>query len=121
VELKSAKPSKTYRVVVRFDSPPEEEKIKEVVNALKGREIAQKTPSRVVHRRADKVRKRRVLDIDLNRLWDDMAELSVKTQAGTYVKELVHGDGGRTEPSLASMLDTRCELVEVDVIDIGEE
>ncbi len=121
VNLKDAKSSKTYRVLVRFSSPVEKEKIKEVVSAFKGREIAQRTPNRVAHRRADKLRKRTLIDIKIKRLLDDMAELNVKAEAGTYIKELIHGDGGRTSPSLASALDTNCEVVELDVIGINEE
>jgi len=121
VRLKDAKLSKTYRILVRLETPAEKEKINEVVRTFKGREIAQRTPNRVLHRRADKLRKRTVLEIEIKRLWDDMAELEVTAEAGTYVKELIHGDEGRTNPSLAAMLDTKCELVEVDVIGIKED
>jgi tRNA pseudouridine synthase 10 len=121
VKLKSAKPVKTYRVLAKLESPAGEEKLKMVVGAFKGREIDQRTPTRVAHRRADKVRKRRVLNIEIKRLSDDMTELEVTAEAGTYIKELVHGDDGRTSPSLAQMLQTKTEVLEVDVIGIGEE
>jgi tRNA pseudouridine synthase 10 len=121
VELKSAKPVKTYRVLARFKPTAVEEKFKMVVGAFKGREIDQRTPIRVAHRRADKVRKRKILDIEIKRLFDDMAELEVTAEAGTYIKELVHGDEGRTSPSVAEMLDAKSEVLEVDVIRIGEE
>jgi tRNA U54 and U55 pseudouridine synthase Pus10 len=31
-------------------------------------------------------------------------KLDIKTQAGTYIKEFVHGDFGRTQPSLGQLL-----------------
>ena len=39
--------------------------------------------------------------------------LHVVTSAGTYVKEFVHGDFGRTEPNLGSLLGCTCEIVQV--------
>ena len=38
------------------------------------------------------------------------------TSAGTYVKEFVHGDMGRTEPSISSILNCNCDILQLDVI-----
>jgi hypothetical protein len=35
--------------------------------------------------------------------------------AKRYVKEFVHGDLGRTEPSLCNILDKECDILELDV------
>ncbi|KHN84314.1 Putative tRNA pseudouridine synthase Pus10 [Toxocara canis] len=43
----------------------------------------------------------------------------LETQAGTYVKEFVHGDFGRTRPSLADLL--RIEHGEVDILHLDVE
>jgi tRNA pseudouridine synthase 10 len=37
--------------------------------------------------------------------------LHVLASAGTYIKELVHGDMGRTNPSIGSILDTECDIL----------
>ena len=37
---------------------------------------------------------------------------------GTYVKETIHGDNGRTQPSVASLLKAKCEVIWLDVGDI---
>jgi len=37
---------------------------------------------------------------------------------GTYIKEFVHGDMGRTEPSLGDLLDCRADIVQLDVTEI---
>jgi tRNA pseudouridine synthase 10 len=48
-------------------------------------------------------------------------ELTVRAQAGTYIKELVSGDGGRTEPCVAGVLGAGAACVELDVLDIHTE
>lgn len=44
--------------------------------------------------------------------------LDFVTQAGTYVKELVHGEFGRTEPSIASIIGMEIDIVALDVMNI---
>ncbi|CAI9149329.1 unnamed protein product [Rangifer tarandus platyrhynchus] len=38
--------------------------------------------------------------------------------SGTYIKEFVHGDYGRTKPSLSSLLHSRCRVLLLDVVDL---
>lgn len=63
---------------------------------------------------------------ELSRLLQTAAEsadmffvLDVKTQAGTYVKEFVHGDFGRTRPSLCDLLNAEVDIVALDVTSIN--
>ena len=42
-------------------------------------------------------------------------KLTLCTQAGTYVKEFVHGDFGRTSPNLCSILDCDVDIIALDV------
>lgn len=44
--------------------------------------------------------------------------LDIVTQAGTYVKELVHGELGRTEPSIASLIGMEIDIAALDVMNI---
>ena len=46
------------------------------------------------------------------------AEISLRCESGTYVKETVHGDDGRTQPSVASMIKAECNVMWLDVADI---
>jgi tRNA pseudouridine synthase 10 len=78
-------------------------------------EIEQRTPTRVSHRRSDLVRKKRVHEIRLKKKSDKTMEAFFKVQGGTYVKELISGDEGRTVPSIASMLTTDCVCKQLDV------
>ena len=41
--------------------------------------------------------------------------LVLKTQAGTYIKEFVHGDFNRTVPNLCVLLDRPVDIVALDV------
>lgn len=118
VEIKQGVVDKTYRVKVTFEEPIKRVKLKKVVEELRGAKISQRTPSRVSHRRADKVRKRIVKDIELESVDDDTASINLKCEAGTYVKEFIHGDEGRTEPSLSTELGLDCVVEELDVIDV---
>lgn len=44
--------------------------------------------------------------------------LDIVTQAGTYVKELVHGEFGRTEPSIAALIGRDIDIAALDVMNI---
>jgi tRNA pseudouridine synthase 10 len=78
--------------------------------------IKQRTPNRVSHRRSDLVREKHVHEIRLTRKNDYLLECYFKVQGGTYVKELISGDDGRTAPSLADKLGTACTCVKLDVV-----
>ncbi|KAJ3111267.1 putative tRNA pseudouridine synthase Pus10 [Phlyctochytrium bullatum] len=48
-----------------------------------------------------------------------LLRVDLTTSAGTYVKEFVHGDGGRTVPSLKEMLGVDvAEVLTLDVVDV---
>jgi tRNA pseudouridine synthase 10 len=79
-------------------------------------QIIQKTPLRVLHRRSLLDRKRNIYDIETTRLNDHYFLLTLTTSAGTYVKEFVHGDMGRTVPSISSILNCNCDILQLDVI-----
>lgn len=80
--------------------------------------VVQRTPQRVAHRRADLDRRRRVRVVDLQVMAPDRLELRLLCQHGTYVKEWISGDEGRTVPSLASLLGTACRCDVLDVLEI---
>jgi tRNA pseudouridine synthase 10 len=119
--VKEDRADKTYRVLIRFGAPVDPAKVNEGVGGLAGARIAQRTPVRVSHRRADLVRERVVKGVRVVRAEGGEAELLVTAEAGTYVKEALHGDGGRTVPSLAGILGVRCEVLELDVVRIHDE
>ncbi len=110
---------KTYRALVRTTGALPADAAERLA-ALVGADIRQRTPERVERRRADLVRVRRVLALEVVETSGSEAVVTLSTQAGTYVKELVSGDEGRTEPSFAAALGQPCECAELDVVSAGE-
>ena len=116
--LKSSKAHKKYRILVEVDGQIPAEKLVNALNTLKGVTIHQRTPERVAHRRADKVRERKVLDIECVGEQDGQFILEVLGEAGLYIKELISGDKGRTTPSLAEILQLSAHVVSLDVVQV---
>ncbi|MCE5338716.1 MAG: tRNA pseudouridine(54/55) synthase Pus10 [Methanomicrobiaceae archaeon] len=114
--LKSDKAHKKYRILVEIDGPVASDEFRAALDQLKGVTIRQRTPIRVSHRRADKVRERQVLDIQCTGTQDDRYWVEVVGEAGLYIKELVSGDSGRTQPSLAQILGRTASVVSLDVV-----
>lgn len=121
VAIKAAKPPKTYEVEVEFEEPIEQSKLEGVCTALRGVIIQQKTPKRVAHRRAKKVRERKILEIEAIPLETKKAVFKITSESGTYIKELIHGDEGRTQPNISEMLRTECKILSLDVIYIHDQ
>jgi len=121
VVLKESKHAKEYeaRVGVDGDSAAAlailEGKVGERVK------LTQRTPERVAHRRADLDRERWMELVSVQR--EDGGELIVRllTEHGTYVKEAISGEDGRTTPNLATWIGMPCQCIELDVLAILEE
>jgi tRNA pseudouridine synthase 10 len=121
ITVKNANFDKTYEILIEFEDHIGEEKIKEGVKTFKNIEINQHTPLRVKHRRADVCRKRKIIDVELDSVRNNSALLRIRSEGGTYIKELVHGDNGRTYPNLSAVLGTKCIVRELDVIKIHDQ
>ncbi|MEM2987541.1 MAG: tRNA pseudouridine(54/55) synthase Pus10, partial [Candidatus Bathyarchaeia archaeon] len=83
-----------------------------------GSVIKQRTPLRVLHRRADLTREKYIYEVKAKRLSPNRAELKVRCQGGLYVKELVTGDGGRTTPSVSEILGNKAKPIKLDVLKV---
>ena len=120
-ELKKTVCDKSYRVDV---SVPEElsiERLKNGAQRLKEKLVKQRTPTRVAHRRADLIRPRFVESVKVLSFEQGMVELEIKAQHGTYIRELVSGDMGRTVPSFSSLVDGACKVEVLDVLNLHLE
>ena len=116
--LKSNKAHKKYRILVEVDGELSADEFAKALTTLQGVTIHQRTPERVAHRRADKIRERRVLDIGYAGMQDGKFVVDVLGEAGLYIKELVSGDGGRTVPSLAGNLKRTAHVTSLDVVQV---
>jgi len=119
--IKEAEPEKSYRVVVQFSEPVPYAKLLNALGSLRQAPIEQRTPTRVSHRRADRIRTRFVKEIELESLDADTATMTIRTSSGTYVKELINGDEGRTKPSLAELLAANASVRQLDVIGVHDD
>lgn len=113
-KIKAEKRDKTYRLVAVFNKPVGNlsrlKKLKGIIN--------QQTPARVMHRRADLLRKRKVKSIRWKKISQKTIEFTIRTESGLYVKELITGDEGRTKPSAAEILDNPVRVKNLDVVKI---
>ena len=121
VRIKSAEFRKTYRIVLEGEKPINKEKLKEVAQILQGKTIKQFTPTRVAHRRVNKVRERKIYNCDIESVEGAIARITVEAESGTYLKELISGDNGKTKPNISEMIDIPCTVKELDVIEIKGE
>ena len=120
-ELKNTVCDKTYRVDVSIPTSLSIESLKKGAQRLTGTVVEQRTPTRVSHRRADLVRPRSIEYVDVKSFTEGMVELEIRAQHGTYIRELVSGDMGRTDPSMSSLVATACKVEVLDVLNLHLE
>lgn len=121
--IKETPHAKEYEAKVEAAGEP----APDAMHSLLGKRIGviQQTPARVAHRRADKAREKWVEFAGFTRLegpdvppgathWS----VRIRTEHGTYVKEVVNGESGATKPSLAELLGVPCRCLELDVLAI---
>ena len=108
-----------YRVEVLAEGKVNKEGVVEVAVSYKEENIDQRTARRVEHRRADLVRKRRIHWVEADAITDDSFDLELETDSGTYVKEFVSGDDGRSTPSFSERLGVQCRVETLDVLAIN--
>ncbi|KAM7419862.1 hypothetical protein PAMA_016799 [Pampus argenteus] len=106
--------TKSYTALVWTQKPIQRADIT-FIDDIKDLTLDQKTPLRVLHRRALAVRQRVIHSMNARFLDPHHFHLGLKTQAGTYIKEFVHGDFGRTKPNLCQLLQTDTDILELDV------
>ncbi|XP_012276920.1 putative tRNA pseudouridine synthase Pus10 [Orussus abietinus] len=130
--------SKTYRALCLCRNGLNDFTSLEKLNHTENLKIVQKTPTRVLHRRPltpririiHKMRANWIEPEKLQNVPDSLITklktynqyffiLDIKTQAGTYVKEFVHGDFGRTKPNLCNLLNADVDIVTLDVTSIN--
>lgn len=93
----------------------------ETLDKLGGMEdlvIHQKTPIRVLHRRTLATRDRTIHTMRAKLADDHHFYLQLTTQAGTYIKEFVHGDFGRTQPNLRTIMEMDVDILTLDVCEV---
>ena len=119
-EIKQSSPDayKIYNALVVCDQPFDENKLEKLI---KLDEIHQQTPLRVLRRRADKVRIKHVLDLSYEIIDEKTFNMLIKTEGGLYIKELISGDEGRSNPNVGEILGVSAKCAQLDVIEVSEK
>ncbi|MCL4315001.1 MAG: tRNA pseudouridine(54/55) synthase Pus10 [Candidatus Thermoplasmatota archaeon] len=119
--IKSERNDKVYTARILAESPISKERLDQAAKTLCGKIIYQRTPLRVTTRRADLIRQRLVKQLRIVSIHGNEAGIEITAEAGTYIKELVSGDSGRTVPSLSSEYGEPLRVLELDVMNIIRE
>eukprot|EP00750_Incisomonas_marina_P030989 INCI7690.7.p1 GENE.INCI7690.7~~INCI7690.7.p1 ORF type:complete len:554 (-),score=74.43 INCI7690.7:39-1454(-) len=85
------------------------------LDATKELIVIQTTPIRVAHRRSLMERPKVIHSMTTTYLNPHFFILELVAAAGTYIKEFVHSDRGRTTPSVGSLLGCQADILQLDV------
>ncbi|CAG8618877.1 3281_t:CDS:10 [Cetraspora pellucida] len=110
--------TKTYSALVWISKKVTSEIVDEINKLREGLTIEQQTPIRVLHRRSPAVRTKKIHYIFAEQIEDNFLTLKMKTEAGTYVKEFIHGDLGRTVPNLGDIIRCHADILTLDVLEV---
>jgi len=108
---------KEYSALVSADRPLSAKDAR-AAESLSGKTIFQQTPMRVLSRRTDMERRRKIISIRTESCKDGKLRMRILAEAGTYIKELINSDKGRTKPSLSELLGCKAVCEELDVVNI---
>jgi len=109
---------KVYRTVVEFERSISDGELETLEKTLTNIVVHQQTPLRVLHRRVDRVREKYIYKAKVKRLTPNRVEMRVHCQGGLYIKELITGDEGRTNPNVTDILSAKAEPLELDVLNV---
>ena len=118
IKVSSSDAYKIYKALVKCDKPYDKDTLDSLNNLD---EIHQQTPLRVLHRRADKVRIKHVHNVSCEIIDDTTFEMTVKTEGGLYIKELISGDEDRTKPNVGEVLGVKSICEQLDVVEVSEK
>ncbi len=109
---------KEYALLAEFEKELSDSDLHLIEEKFSEVTIKQQTPLRVVHRRADIIRERYIYKVKVKKVSLKRALLEIRCQGGLYVKELVSGDEGRTNPNVSDLLNNRAKTLKLDVLNV---
>ena len=116
LKTEHSKRSKIYKALVYTGDPIDHSKLLILERELENRVINQYTPTRILWRKKEKLRKKKVYRVKTRYINRHLFETIIWCDGGLYIKELISGDNERTEPSFSSILGTSAYCIELDVI-----
>jgi tRNA pseudouridine synthase 10 len=122
LKLNAENTKKVYEALViskeKISKGDFDELLKKLKAVYEKQNLQQRTPLRVSHRRADKIRVKKIYSVEGKFIKPNASEFIVEAQGGTYIKELISGDDGRTTPSFSDIFGFSLECKKLDVIQI---
>ncbi len=109
---------KEYALLAEFENELSEQDLHLIEEKLSEACIKQQTPIRVLHRRADLIREKYIYQVKVKKVSLKRALLEIRCQGGLYVKELVSGDEGRTNPNVSDLLKNKAKTLKLDVLNV---
>lgn len=120
-KIKASRSEKSYAIRFTVSEDIDEKETLESISNLSGIILNQETPQRVSHRRAAKIRKRKIVNISNIIIEGNEIQFDIRAEAGTYIKEFIHSDSGRTIPSVSETLGSDCNILWLDVLAIHDD
>ena len=115
LKSESSENIKEYSAIIKTDRELTDDEVRKAERELTSIDLDQRTPTRVAHRRSDLTRKKHIYEVRLKRRGSHELDGYFKVQGGTYIKELISGDEGRTVPSIAGKVGSACVCTELIV------
>ncbi len=113
-----SKKQKVYRALVYVEEGVDSSELEVLEREFRDRVVEQLTPKRILKRKKERLRTRRVYEVKTVPVADNLFEAIIRADGGLYIKELVTGDDGRTNPSFTSVLGKQAYCLELDVIGV---
>lgn len=107
---------KVYRVAVYSPEEILPQDLVKLEEFFSNREVKQRTPTRILRRKKDREKTKRVYAVRIVQVSRRVFESLIYCDGGLYVKELIHGDYGRTVPSFAEVVGKPLIPIELDVV-----
>ena len=118
-KIKKEEKIKKYLAVIYTNKKIEKNIINNLIKENTYLDINQLTPIRVLHQRSLKQRKKQIISLkEIERINEHFLIIEIISSDGTYIKEFINGDFGRTFPNLGSLLNCECDILQLDVKDI---
>jgi len=112
---------KQYACIVWISKKISDADLRSLEEKVKELQLEQKTPVRVMHRRSALIREKIIHSCSCEAINSQFFVLRLEASAGTYIKEFIHGDFGRTLPSVGSLLGCDADIIQLDVEEVITE
>lgn len=115
--MKRMRPDKLYEVGLTVEGELNKD-LERSILSLSNSRIKQRTPTRVLPIRSDTLREREIKSIEIVELKGNNLVLRIRAEAGTYIKEFITGDRGRTVPNLSETMEVNVKIDYLNVLEV---